>query len=675
MTEYQEHRVLLPKETDLPIEIYDFTKDENVLMLLIGCNAIMTIKTSYINQEKNNYKEEIDQELRIKYNGIIEEKRIENKTLTETYEILINQERERCNIFIQDGIKNEKEQFKIQLDEYKNRIIDNTNETKNYQDKIDKITKENQDYILLNVNKLNKEHQERLDSLNEELLKIRIDAEKQLIESKSNENRRIDQEVVIQVEKKVNEMQQNIELLNDNLIKYQEKIKILEIERVKTDEFINYSKREHENTVELEVNHKLKQKELDLKIEIEKYQDRIYEYEKELNYTINKSKGDLIENKMVLQEQYNKDIEKYQEKITELEKECINIENQHLLSNNEKMNKVIEDNKQLREAYNNLLIEKEQEENAKLVETNKNNSKLIEDLYKRVDEMDKKTRVSNKHVGTTGEIILFNLLKEAFDYHKEFEDIIAKANIPHSGDVIIKFKNFTILADSKVYKNGVDKGEREKIKKDLKHNQYIKVAWLVSLDNKIHKFSDYPIMYDIEDGVLYIYINSLLKQENPVDILRMAYNSSQYMLEKIINKEEDTLILTKYRKNEIRIRSIVEKMTKISRERDATFKQLRENFDDSDRCLRDLLNDEIMNIRTIQTETIEKWWRDNVKYQEGGLLKSNVIYNKFLENEDILGLNITEEMFKIIIKTIVKEDDLTIFQGKKTPYRIKNVCL
>ena len=32
-------------------------------------------------------------------------------------------------------------------------------------------------------------------------------------------------------------------------------------------------------------------------------------------------------------------------------------------------------------------------------------------------------------------------------------------------------------------------------------------------------------------------------------------------------------------------------------------------------------------------------------------------------------------MFKIIIKTIVKEDDLTIFQGKKTPYRIKNVCL
>ena len=42
MTEYQEHRVLLPKDTDLPIEIYDFTKDENVLMLLIGCNAVMT---------------------------------------------------------------------------------------------------------------------------------------------------------------------------------------------------------------------------------------------------------------------------------------------------------------------------------------------------------------------------------------------------------------------------------------------------------------------------------------------------------------------------------------------------------------------------------------------------------------------------------------------------------
>ena len=674
MTEYQEHRVLLPKDTDLPIEIYDFTKDENVLMLLIGCNAVMTIKTSYINQEKNNYKEEIDQELR-KYNGVIEEKRIENKTLIETYERLINQERERCNIFIQDEINKEKKQFIIQLEEYKDRILGYTNETKNYQDKIEAITKENQNYIQLRVEKLNKEQQEREDLLHKELLTIRVDAEKQLNESKSNENRRIDQEVVIQVEKKVNEMQQNIELLNDNLIKYQEKIKILEIERVKTEEFINYSKRDYENTVELEVNNKLKQKELDLKFEIEKYQERINEYEKKLIYTENKNKSDLIENKMGLQENYNKNIENYRQKITELEKQCINIENQHLLSNNEKMNKVIEDNKQLREDYNNILIEKVQEEKARLVETNENNSKLLEDLYKKVDEMDKKTRVSNKHVGTTGEIILFNLLKEAFDYHKEFEDIIDKANIPHSGDVIIKFKNFTILADSKVYKNGVDKGEREKIKKDLKHNQYIKVAWLVSLDNKIHKFSDYPIMYDIEDGVLYVYINSLLKQENPVDILRMAYNSSQYMLEQIINKEEDTLVLTKYRKNEIRIRNIVEKMTKITRERDATFKQLRENFDDSDRCLRDLLNDEIMNIRTIQTETIEKWWRDNIKIQEGGLLKSNVIYNKFLENEDILGLNITEEMFKIIIKTIVKEDDLTIFQGKKTPYRIKNVCL
>lgn len=551
-----EIRVRLPAYTEIPVDIQEFTEEENEVMIQVGSGAVLTMRTIVMGRSDDV------QEQKKQYDKWIEEKKIENQATIDTYERMMMKEKARINEMIEQELRKERDRVKQQVEET-NRCVE------------------------LQVNRY-----------------------------------------------------------NEQIKQQDELIKRLEIEKARTEEQMKGRKKEEEEKIERELEVRTREKEEWMRGELEKYRERINEYEKRIIQMENKGNVELNNHRMTLTEKHNEEMKRLMD-----EKTVLLLEKQ-------------ENEKRFLMEMNNLLLEKEQEEKKLLMAAN-------EELNQKVM---KNNSTNNKTVGTDGERALTELLREAFKDHVDFDDIQDKSKTAHSGDIMAKFSKFTILIDSKVYKNGVDKKERDKLKIDISKNQYIKVAWLVSLENPIHKFSNYPVMYEVEEGVLYVYINSLLKKEDPLDILRTAYFSSEWIFDNILGKDDDKIMLNKYKKNELRIREIVNRMTKYTRERDATLKQLNENFMENDRLLRDILNGEIMSIQALQIDTVESWWKANIIEQDGNTLRSNVIYERFMNNNsDVLGINMTEELFKTVIISFLNKETVIIGKGKNTPHRIKNI--
>lgn len=694
-----EFKTRLPAGSEIPVEIQSFTEEENEMMIRVGYGAVLTMRTGIMGRCNGT------QEQKKQYDKWIEEKKIENKAVVDTYERMLEKERAKTDERIEQELNKERVRSKQHSDETGMR---NDFEMKKH---IDRIEKQELELKRLEIEKVKMEEyinhckKEEHDRIEREL--------KERIEHELKKERDLAKQQLDEM-KKCSDVDMN--KYHDRIEKLVEELKRLEIEKVKTDEYIQYYKQEASNKIERELEVRMREREEKMRVELEKNRERVLEYEKRMiqiesngNVEFNKARIVLVEkhnvetkrlidenhrikeetakqllereheiNKkwMDMTETHNKETKKWMEENQDiktqmscflLEKEKEMNEKQTVLTEqyNTEVDRLSEENQQLK-------LEKEQEEKRRLMVENENNSKIIEEL---VQKMDTKSRSNIKALGTEGEKVLFQLLGEAFENNGEFIEIYDKSKTAHSGDMMAKFSKFTILIDSKVYKNGVDKKERDKIKLDISKNQYIKVAWLVSLDNPIQKYSSYPVMYEIEDGVLYVYINSLLKKEDPLDILRTAYFTSEWIFENILNKEDDKILLNKYKKNEIRIRDIVDKMTKNTRERDATIKQLKENFIEGDRFLREILNNEIMDIRSTQIEMVENWWKENIKKVDGGVLRSNVIYGRFMDSHpiDAMGINITEELFKTIILSFLDKDDIILGKSKNTPPRIKDV--
>ena len=319
---------------------------------------------------------------------------------------------------------------------------------------------------------------------------------------------------------------------------------------------------------------------------------------------------------------------------------------------------IFEKNAALQEKYNELLLEREREKNRELEQATAASTK------------------GNVGRGQQGENFFYDLVLDTFADYEGFS-IVNTAKTGHSGDFHIQFKDFSILADSKNFidTSGVSSTDRNKLKYDMKQNQHIKVAWLVSIDKPIRRFSKYPYMIELHDGVCYCYINSLKDYENPGKLLEMAWYACNLIFHTILNKEDDVLILEKYKKNELRIRDIANKMKRLSKERYAILKQLTNNFDDTEKDIAELLCGEIMNIRDAHLRTMQTWW--NANYEKCGgdaaaapppKLKSAPIFKKLHEEHP----EISEDVFKQILREIIPAEDIEIPKSKTAQYTILN---
>jgi hypothetical protein len=275
--------------------------------------------------------------------------------------------------------------------------------------------------------------------------------------------------------------------------------------------------------------------------------------------------------------------------------------------------------------------------------------------------------------GSVGESTFFDLAYETFCSYEGFDIKVNAKNISHSGDHILHFKNYTIMTDTKNFQesSGVSTTDVNKLKRDMKQNQQIKIAWLVSLYKPILKHAEHPytIEIDQENSVCYCYINSLMLNKNPKELLELVWYNCDLIYNYVLNKESDLDLLSKYKRQEEKNRVSLEQILKQSKERKAMLKQFEDNFLETEKIIMDILKGQLLDIRNNHAVLIEEWWNNNFEKCMGDFnLKSKPIFEKFNLNKDG---SITEDMFKQIIKGFLGDNIIT-GKSEKTQYKIMN---
>lgn len=126
----------------------------------------------------------------------------------------------------------------------------------------------------------------------------------------------------------------------------------------------------------------------------------------------------------------------------------------------------------------NEQLKVEREKNALVMrDVLEKNMSLLENI-----NLNKATKTSTE-IGIQGEKIFGEIAEETFKDFEGFE-LLDVHKQTHKGDWHISIKELTIMVDSKSYKRKVDITQREKIKNDLKKNEHIHFAWLVSSQHK-----------------------------------------------------------------------------------------------------------------------------------------------------------------------------------------------
>lgn len=405
------------------------------------------------------------------------------------------------------------------------------------------------------------------------------------------------------------------------------------------------------------------------------YKERIEKYEKDLTiqrelYRHSIAMGEENGEKLVAKrlETYERLQVSYKEEREHMQNRIIYLETQ-IASNN------------LRVKEEAMKIVSQELENLKIIlaEKDKQTVQIKSSLDKAVDKIDgitqKKTTVS---LGKIGEKQFDDIARSAFRDFDGFE-IEDMHSVAGQGDFHLKFKGYTILADSKLYSNKVNSTAREKIKRDLKKNEHIQFAWLVSLDTTIDKFDKAPFMFEwLSDNKCVCYINELLKYEEPGEILRAVWHccNTLFSIMTTEDRAEGEKEITRLREHELKIKEIVQKMVKNNRERDSIVGQLRSNFDKNDEYIREILNQETNKIAGDYYGIVVQWWNDHMAEQEtADIINSTTLWQQFKkDNEQVIGI-MDSSLFKDIVMSFVSEKNLIKPKTKTGALKIQNYIL
>jgi len=302
---------------------------------------------------------------------------------------------------------------------------------------------------------------------------------------------------------------------------------------------------------------------------------------------------------------------------------------------------------------------------------NDNYKNSFEKALEKIDALTQKKAVVT--IGKEGEHKFNEIANVAFRDFEGFE-LVDVHNFGGQGDFHLKFKDFFVLADSKLYSNKVNSTSRDKIKRDLKKNEHIHFAWLVSLDTTIDKFDKAPFMFEwITNTKCICYINCLLKYEQPAEILRAVWYCCKTLYGIMENEATEANEINKLREQELKVKEIAQKMVKNGRERETIITQLRANFDKNDEYIRDLLNNETNHLVNNYYGVVVEWW--NSKLEEtntGEKMKSTTIWNQFKRDNENIG-DMDCNSFKDILCSFLKEDKLIKPKTKAGALEITNI--
>jgi hypothetical protein len=266
---------------------------------------------------------------------------------------------------------------------------------------------------------------------------------------------------------------------------------------------------------------------------------------------------------------------------------------------------------------------------------------------------------------------------QAFRDLPEFELIDLYSVQGHGqGDFQLKFKDFSVLVDAKIYSNNVNCKAREKIKQETINNNHCFFGWLVSMETHIDKFDKSSFMFEwLSDKKCITYINSLSTQEEPIELLRSIYFTCQTIYNITHVDSTDITELHKLKENEKRILEISQIMIQNTLERDEIINKLKENSQKNDENIRKLLhkNKEANEVNDKKFTRIIDWWNFHIINEEGYTMRSSNIWTIFKrDNPDLVG-EIEANEFKNVIYTFISQDRIIKPRNKFGALEIKNI--
>jgi hypothetical protein len=627
-------KYIIPDDSTIPKEIYEYNDNERLLVLLVGNNIIQTIKE---NTTLNN-DEKIKELIYEKDKKINELEIINNSTIT-TFKNALNIEKEHVANEIIKEITKEK-----QNNEEKTRILKETFEKEINNLKNEKEKERNEMYIDFN-NKLLKEKENMGNEINKNIeLKIENYKETSL-------NLR-------------EELKKNIEIIKEQTTK----INAIENEKIRFEEKIKYDEQMLKNNIEKEKNiiqnqllHDFTNLQNSLNKEIENKNKHNYELQQQFNrekhnmeIQINKIKNDKEIEKIKFEE-------KIQQKTAELYHKIKETENTYKMKENEQLETIKNENLSLKEEIYKLINKQEHEKNILLNEKYEKTENTISVLHKTIEEIKIQTSKSglSQNKGKTGENYFFELATDIFGNIDDFE-IEDTTKTGHCGDYLLKFKEFTIMAECKNFSTSkVPLIDLRKFKADIKSNQHIRIAWLISLNKGISNYDSYPIQTEFENGVLYCYINSLFGwDEKQKDILISCWKFCKEIYLNFFDKEnENTTKITDLMKQNNNKKLIAEKARKKIKEMKLIVEQFKNTIYELEKDLIEIIKGDVLADNENQINFLRNWWNENtIKEEEGKKHKLQIeeIFNKFKENNP--DNDVDYDCFTLNLKSLLTDE-------------------
>lgn len=284
----------------------------------------------------------------------------------------------------------------------------------------------------------------------------------------------------------------------------------------------------------------------------------------------------------------------------------------------------------------------------------------------------KGTKTSTE-IGIEGEKVFGEIAEETFKDFEGFEllDVHKQA---HKGDWHIVLKEITIMVDSKSYKRKVDITQREKIKNDLKKNEHIHFAWLVSLNTKIDKRDNGIFVFEwISEKQCIVHINNLLSQIDPGNILKTIYYLCKEYYNRIVNSEMTTVEITRMREDHHLLKDKIGMLRKRVKEIKGTINGLRNLHDGLEDDIVNLLNSESNSFMNKYYNLVVEWWNKNLMCIEGSRLKSTAIWTKFKKDNEEIVKDMDVNTFKEILCAFLPDNDIIKTKSKMGALEIQNV--
>jgi hypothetical protein len=282
---------------------------------------------------------------------------------------------------------------------------------------------------------------------------------------------------------------------------------------------------------------------------------------------------------------------------------------------------------------------------------------------------------SSSEIGAIGEQCFSEVAKTTFCDFDGF-DLEDVHNQPHKGDFLLSVRGLTIMVDSKFYKRNVDNPQIDKIKSDLRRNTNIRFAWLVSLYSDIDKRDKGTFMFEwITDEQCVVHINRLMLLENRETILKSIFFLCQDYDKQISSRGTGNDELLSIKKNYFKVAERVGDMRKRMRELKAVIVSTRSLYDQLEKDLVNLMNDESNDVNVKYHGIVTEWVALNMQKADGSRSKSTIIWNNFKKENPQLSQEMSVSKFKEILIAVIGDDHIEMPKGKTGAFDVINMQL